>query len=289
MSIDWDALELAIHTWVVAGSGLTTEQVIWTQQPDAARPPEPAIMMKFYVLDNNGLPWLDAETQWLVFSDVVISGVTGNVLTSVGHTLLSGDGPVRLTTTGTLPAPLLPNTDYWIIRDTADTLRVSANYTNTGGNVIGNPITPITLSTAGTGTHTIIDIAEQTLRAGQEIRHVSRGTMRLGLQLFCHTATGVSMNSAMAILRRVADRSYLPSQQAILSAANLGLTSMERVRPLHGVKDAVLFQPRAWVDVLLNTTFEEFENGTIIQRVIGERFVPPDAVAVDFEIPKDPP
>lgn len=285
MSIDWDAVEAALHAWVVSGSGLTTQQVIWSQQPDAARPPEPAIMMKFYVLDNIGMPWVDYEEKFLVFADKTISGVAGNVLTSAAHTLLSGDGPVRFLTTGTLPSPLLTGTDYWIIRDSDNAVRVAATYANTGGNVVVNPITPITLLDAGLGVHTIVDTAG-TMRAGQEIRFAARGMIRVGLQLFCHTATGVSMNSAMAVLRRVADRAYLPSQQALLSAVQIGLNSIERIRPLHGAKDAVLFQPRAWTDVHMTMPFEEFEDGTIISRVVGDWHVPPDAAGIPFEIPK---
>ncbi len=265
MATDWDAIEAAIHAWVVAGSELDEEQVVWTQQPDAPRPPEPAIMLKFYVVDETGISMVDVEDNPLVFADKTVSAVSGNNLTSVAHGLLSGDGPVRITSSLTLPSPLLVDTNYWVIRVDADTIQLAANYINSGGSYSGNPQTPITLTSSGSGVITISDAAN-TLRAGAEILHVARGVTRLGLSLYCHTATGVSMGAAMAILRRVAEKSRLPSQKQILSDANIGLVSIERTRPLYGTKDALLFEPRAWVDIHMTLPYEVSETGTIIGR-----------------------
>ncbi len=284
MTVDQDTLEAAVHAWVVACSGLTEQQIQWTGQPKAARPPEPAIMLKWYVSDNIGVPWVDSEDNPLVLTTKTITGVAGNVLTCAAHGLLSGDGPVRLSSTLLVPAPLAEDTDYWVIRLTDSTFSLAATYTHTGGNVVGNPITPITLTDAGTGTITLNSTVD-TVRAGEEINYLARGQVRVGLQLFCHTSTAVSMGAAMAVLRKVAQRAYLPSCQEILAEVNIGLNGFERVRPLLGDKDAVLFQPRAWVDVHMNMPFEESEPGTIIARVTGERFVPPDAAAQPFEIP----
>jgi hypothetical protein len=265
MATDWDAVEAAIHAWVVAGSSLSESQVVWTQQPDAPRPPEPAIMLKFYVIDESHQPMVDTEDNPLVFSDLTVSAVSGNNLTSTTHDLLNGDGPVTISSTLTLPSPLEEDTNYWVIKVDDDTISLAATYTNSGGWYSGNPQTPITLTSTGSGVITISDTSA-TLRAGEEILHVARGVTRLGLSLYCHTSTGVSMGSAMAILRRVGERARLPSQKAILSAANIGLVSVERTRPLYGTKDALLFEPRAWVDIHMTLPFEVSETGSIIGR-----------------------
>jgi hypothetical protein len=267
VATDWDALEAGIHAWVVGGSGLTADQVIYTQQPGSPRPPEPAIMMKFYVIDEIGRSWVDTVDNPLVFADKTVTAVTGNNLTITAHGLLNGDGPVRIASTGTVPPPLLAATDYWVIVVDANTIRLASTFNNTGGDYAGNTRTPITLSGAGTGTITISDTADS-LRAGEEISHVARGMSRLGLSLYCHTSTGVSMGSAMAILRRVAERARLPSQQQILDDLNVGLNSIERTRPLLGTKDAVMFEPRAWVDIHLTVPYEESEVGRIIRRTL---------------------
>lgn len=266
MATDWDAIEAAIHEWVVNGSELPDEKVVWTQQPDAPRPAEPAIMMKFYVVDEQGQATLDVEDNPLTFADKAVTAVDGDDLVITAHGLENGDGPVRIESTGTLPSPLAEDTDYWVIVIDEDRIQLAENFVYTGGNYSGNPKTPITLLSSGSGTITISD-TESTLRAGEEIKHVARGVTRLGLSLYCHTSTGVSMNSAMAILRRVAEKARLPSQKAILKGANIGLVSIERTRPLYGTRDALLFEPRAWVDIHMTIPYEVYETGTIIGRV----------------------
>lgn len=73
---------------------------------------------------------------------------------AVAHGLVSGDGPFRLTTTGTLPDPLQPATDYWFITGGGtgyglDSGAFATSYANAVAEV------QITLNDAGTGTHTM--------------------------------------------------------------------------------------------------------------------------------------
>lgn len=68
---------------------------------------------------------------------------------------------VRFTTTGTLPAGLSLNTDYWLVRQSATTAKVASSYANY---VAG---TTIDITDAGTGTHTLtIRMPRYTLGAG---------------------------------------------------------------------------------------------------------------------------
>jgi hypothetical protein len=72
-------------------------------------------------------------------------------LTIAGHGLVTGDGPVNVFGYGTgaahsgLPAPLAPDTNYWVIRDSADAIRLA---TSSALAVAG---TAINLTTNGTG------------------------------------------------------------------------------------------------------------------------------------------
>ena len=70
-----------------------------------------------------------------------------NQLTITGHGLLSGDGPAAgRSIGGSLPAPLAAATDYWIIRDDANTIRLATSSANAMAG------TAIDLTTAGSGT-----------------------------------------------------------------------------------------------------------------------------------------
>jgi hypothetical protein len=71
-----------------------------------------------------------------------ISNATPGVVTCVGHAM---SGSFQFGTTGTLPAPLLPNTTYYIVNATDDTFNVSLT---SGGAAIAT-------TNAGSGTHYI--------------------------------------------------------------------------------------------------------------------------------------
>jgi hypothetical protein len=53
-----------------------------------------------------------------------------DIFTETGHGLLTGDGPIRLTTSGTLPTGLALATDYWIIKATDDTFKLAHSLSN---------------------------------------------------------------------------------------------------------------------------------------------------------------
>ncbi len=80
-----------------------------------------------------------------------VEGVTAasDLMTIVAHGLHTGDGPVRMTTTTTLPAGLALATDYYVVRLSADTFGLATSRANA---LAG---TKIDITDAGTGTHTI--------------------------------------------------------------------------------------------------------------------------------------
>lgn len=271
MSINFVSLHTAIRAWIVGGSQLPLSKVYWGGQ-DAPRIAEPAIEMRLHGSKSLGIPWLDTETIYLTFSPLTVTGISvgSNTLTIPSHGFGTGDGPVRFSTTGTLYGGVALATNYWVIKVDANTIKVATSYVRTGGADIngspsGNTVTPVDLTSTSADVITVIDTAT-TLRAGQETRNVSRSMERLVLDLECHTTDAIGMNAAMSILSRIKARQKLPSQQAILKAAHLGLTDVERPRAIHGVRNAVMFEPRAIMEVYFSLPTEEEEPGTIMER-----------------------
>ena len=76
---------------------------------------------------------------------------TGTLSTGVGHQFQTGDGPYRVSSTTALPSGLAGGTDYWITAAdvAAGTFKLATNKVNALAGV------NVSLSDAGTGTHTI--------------------------------------------------------------------------------------------------------------------------------------
>jgi hypothetical protein len=267
--IDYVALQKALQKWVVGGTGLPTGSVYWSAQ-DGPRVKEPAVELKLYAQAQLGQSWLDREVNVLSVPAKTVTLVNAgtNTFTSTGHGLVTGDGPVQLHSTIDLPGNVLPFIDYWIIAPTQNTFQLAKTYFDTGGNFVGNPITVFDISSTGSGVITVFGDS-RTRRAGQELTYIARSMERCTLNLDCHTSDAVGMGMAFAVLHSVNGRRNLPSQQAILQAANIGVQNVERVRSIHGIRNAVQFEPRATLQVHLSVPSEAFENGTIIQRASG--------------------
>lgn len=81
-------------------------------------------------------------------TDIDSVDYTTDLLTEATHGLETGDGPVQLTTTGTLPAGLSLLTDYWIIKVSANTFRLATSLDDALDG------TYVSFTDNGTGTHT---------------------------------------------------------------------------------------------------------------------------------------
>lgn len=278
--VDWDVVLAAMHDWVVAGSGLSDQNVVWGQQ-DAPRPAAPAITLRISNIAEFGPTWLDTIDNPHVFADITITAVSAvaDTLTSVAHARLTGDGPVRVTSTGTVPGGLTAGTNYWVVKTTADAFKLATTFQNAMATVP----TTIDITSAGTGTIKLVDTAD-TLRVGQEILNVSRCMLRVTLELRCHAATVISGEMAVALLQRVRTRREWPSQQALLTAANISLQDVDRIIAVSGTRDDFLFEPRAHLLVHMTVPVEEGEGGRIIARVLLTDQIPePD---VEFAVPE---
>lgn len=275
--IDWTSVEAAIHAWVVFCTGLPATSVVWAPQDKplgSPRPAAPAVVLHWSSENDVGEFWVDTENDALTFDDKTVTAVSAvaDTLTIAGHGLENADGPVRVASTGTLPGGLAADTDYWVIRVDANTIKLAATFVATGGEQplgAANPKTPVDITSAGSGTITVSDTAE-TVSAGAEVTHLARGMVEAVCTMECHATSGVDLDAAVAILRRLRGRQTLPSAQEILSDANVGLTSVERARAVRGRLDALLFEPRALMDVRFLLASEDSETGAYIHRAEAE-------------------
>lgn len=71
-------------------------------------------------------------------------------VTRASHGLLTGDGPIQLTTDDTLPVGLAAETDYWVIKNDANTFFLASSFLN----AITGAGTKVTFSTNGVGNFT---------------------------------------------------------------------------------------------------------------------------------------
>jgi hypothetical protein len=228
----WTAVEDAIHDWVVTGSGIPGARVIWAQQ-SGPRPSTPWISMRLLTIATHGIDYVDHDTQVLALDDDDVESVDAgdDELTLTAHEYETGDGPVRLTTTGTLPAGLSLATDYWIEVVDANTIRLATSFPDAMNGA------PVDVTDGGSGTHTI-STTDDSLRQGEEAIATVRGARiaTLSLQCFGGNATVLDTVAAAAALPDVADA---------LHAASIGVIELGPAQSIDGLVGAALFEPRA--------------------------------------------
>lgn len=120
-------------------------------------------------------------TQVFTFADFTYTADnTTNVFTAVGHGLQTGDGPCWTSTSSALPAGLVPSTNYYIIRLTADTFQLATSAQNAQGGIA------IDITTNGTGTQTLADVTtgvqltRHSITDGTAVWDYQPGGQRLG-------------------------------------------------------------------------------------------------------------
>lgn len=92
----------------------------------------------------------------LAFDDVAFT-VDAEITTwfnATAHGRETGDGPVRVSSSGTLPSGLSAATDYWIIKNTANRFELATSLANAYAG------TNVTAVDAGTGTLSLVDTAD---------------------------------------------------------------------------------------------------------------------------------
>ncbi len=274
MALTWTTVEDALIAWVRAATSLDANHCHWAQQK-MPTPSGPYAKLRLSGLVGVGQDWAKGEANPLVLADDVVESVSAaaNTLTLTGHAFLTGDGPLRLGTTVTRPAPLTAGQNLWAIKIDADTIKVAASFANAMAAV---PV-PIDLSDAGTGTHTLSDTAS-TVRAGAERVTKARGVRRvvLSIQVFAGAPHGAATPVALLELVRLA--AALPARHAALSAAGVAVASFGPAMSIDGVVGSSTFEPRGVLDVQINLASEVSETSTYIETaevtnlITGETF-----------------
>lgn len=268
------AIEDALYTWVSGASGIA---VTWSLDGPAPAGLVPYIAMRLSGIQQVGHDWVDVVDAPYTFADqTVTADATANTLTRVAHGHVTGDGPVRLTTTGTLPAPLALATDYFVIRIDANTIKLASSL------ALALAGTAIDLADAGTGVHTLADTAA-TVHAGAEVEYRVRGQRRASLTLQAFNGAATGDTSPAWLLDTVIAKARLPSVRQALNAAGVGIASFGPVQSIDGVLGSADFEPRATLAVSLHLTAEVSEFSTFIERIQMQGEAPLDGIA-EFEV-----
>jgi len=154
----------------------TGGHTVLSAQAAAAFPPIRGLDVTDWVAGTKAVPQFDAlfsadgtcnvtagemlyatsESQVIADDNVDTVDFANNELDLAGHLYQTGDGPLRLTTTDTLPTGLALATDYYAIKKDAGTIQLATSRANA---LAG---TAVTFSDVGVGTHTIADTADTT-------------------------------------------------------------------------------------------------------------------------------
>lgn len=241
-SIPFTTVEDALITWVKAA--LPGEVVIWGEQL-GPRPPDRFVCITLDDADGVGVDWIDYEPNPLVLADDVVEVVdaAANTLKLTAHAYRTGDGPVQLTTGGTLPAPLQPATNYWVIVVDVDHVKLAATH------VGANHGTAIDLTDVGVGAATIKTVAASR-RNGQEVKRIARGPRVATFSLQVLLADAVGDKRGLAMLSDV--RAYYRLQAADMQAAGVSVLSFGRARSIGTKGGSSQFEPRSTMDVQLS-------------------------------------
>jgi hypothetical protein len=273
-SLNWTSASAAIAAWVRSGSGLDQDHVFWAYE-GRRRPTAPYISMSVQQVRGIGHDWLVSADNPLTFADLTVTSVdpTANTL-AVVHPFSNGDGPVHIASTLTLPAPLVAGTDYWVIVVDASTIQLAASYVRTGGQQplgAGNPVTPIDLTTVGSGTITIAHTPD-TVPAGKEIVRHAQGIREVTVHLECIAQDGGGYDAVRIMTNVVAalQLNLYALDQAGVGVSDVGSAfSQGGVQHLEGHRGGIL-EPRAMWDLTFYMASDFVGFDTIIESVSGQ-------------------
>lgn len=269
-AVDLTPIERALQAWIMAASGLTDGRVIWSgygkRRPQLNAPPDDQwISLLMSDTSDDGWPWVDELDNPLVFTPLTFTAsasVAPGVLTAVAHGLVTGDGPVRLTTAGVLPAGLALATDYWVIVVSANTFRLAANFLDAMATV---PVS-VAITTVGTGAHTL-SVTSETVRAGAEQTTVINSYVSATLSIQCYGGLPTGNRSPMNVLRTVVTSAHLPSVRDAFTAADIYVDPSGHINDVGALINSSRQEPRAHVDVKIAFVASVTETGTVIERV----------------------
>lgn len=264
-NLGWEDAAKALKKWIRNGSGLDGDHVFWAYEGKARPKDPPYIVMSVQQVRPVGHDWSTYDDNAFEFPDLVVSSVSGSTMIVPDHPFATGDGPVQFLTTGALPTPLQLATDYWVIVSDQDTIKLAAKFTDTGGQQplgAGNAQAPITLTSSGSGVHTITPTID-TVKAGEEIIHRSQGFREVVVHLDCFVGEGQGYNATRILSNVIAavQLNVYDLDQAGVGVSDLGQAfSQGGVVLVEGHRGGIL-EPRAMVDITfyMASNLEGFE------------------------------
>jgi hypothetical protein len=275
-SIPWGPIQQAIFSWVTAGASpdVAAGGVFWTHRKQA-RPPAPFIALTIRSVRPVGHDWTLSEINGLVLPTQTVASVNvgASTLRVNAHPFSNGDGPVQVGSSGTLPGGLAALTDYWVVVVDANTIQLATSYQLTGGQQplgTGNPVTPVTLSSGGSGTITLVTTPDS-LPAGKEVVRRAQGYREVVLQLVCVGADGSGVD-AVRIMANVAASLQLhlyDLDQAGVGVSDLGQAfSQGGVQAVDGHRGPVL-EPRSTWEMTFDVASDLTGFDTVIEEIDG--------------------
>lgn len=112
------------------------------------------------------------RTDWAALSPtpktVTTVDATDNELDITAHGYVNGAGPVRVTSSGTIPPGLLADTDYWVIVVNSGSIGLASSYDNA---LIG---TKIDITGAGSGTIRVVSYAAKQQAIVRATRYIEQ-------------------------------------------------------------------------------------------------------------------
>ena len=254
-AIDFTGIKAAIHAWIVGGSGLAPSHCLWDFR-GGERPTAPWISLSILNIEQPAHDWVTVEDNLLTamipagpHTITSVSTVDGQ-MEMAGHPFVTGDGPVKLHSTGTdYPAPFDVDSLAWIIRSDDDHIQLTDTFQKTGGNYVGNPVTPIIPTTTGSGLSLLMQ--SNAVRAGIEITRRARGVRVVNFRLQCFGADKSGTQPVEILTDIVAT---LPLYVYQLDLAGVGMSSLgvadveNGVKMVEGRRGGVL-EPRAVLEM----------------------------------------
>lgn len=278
-AIAWTTIQKALQNWVVAGSGLANDHVLWGYR-GAGRPSAPHIILTITSVRNPAHDFAEYEDNPLAFAPLPVLSVdtAADTLAIAAHPLVTADGPVRIASTGALPAPLQADTNYWVVVVDAGHVQLADSYEHAGGNNVArglgstpNPVTVLNLTSTGSGAITLSSTAD-TVRAGQELIQRAQGIREVVMHADCYAPEGSGIQ-AMQILTDVLAALQLHATE--LDNAGVGVTDFGEAFAQGGVKlvpgrRGTILEPRAMFDMTFYVASEITGFETIVSSVSAD-------------------
>ncbi len=272
--ISWLEAQKKISQWLAAGCALDNTAIAWAGQGgprpklDDGTPHDVWVSVNLIATNSVGTDEENITESPLVLVDQVIVEVVpaDDTLEVTAHLFTSGDGPVLLETTDTLPAGTDDATEYWVVVIDEDTVKLAASRADA---VAETPSVFVDITDEGIGTHKIVTI-DGTRRPLEDVQRTLSGHRVGTLSVQCFSTNAVGALRAQGVLERLRASRLLWSQQELLRGVGVAAASMSSATLVGGsASSAAKLEPRAVVTVSLNYVDGVTELLTYIESVEG--------------------